>query len=375
MLTYATLEDFARISKITSAQLTSNPTGKANLLDYLRAATRVIETRTHRTFFPSFKVKLFSIPRDYIDLRSRVLFARDIELNDDLLEAWRVQTGGYSTTDSEQDVPVGGITSSATSFTVTSASGFSAGTFLRIDNETMIVDAISGNTLYVLRGQAQTRAAAHTAGTAIYTLSVTSLTAGINYNLLDFNITPHYGLRVNFPSTWAGSYGVVSVATSVPQIYVTGLWGYHNNYYEMGWIDTLDTVENASLSASDTSITVNDADGDDAQDMTRFEAGNLIRVDDELMEVTTVTAGSVNTLTVLRGVRGSRATTHAQNTTIFRYHVPDDLVEITTTVAKTMKESDESVDGRQGVGDTSAGAKITLPDDAAEWIAMHVRTI
>lgn len=375
MLTYATLDDFARINKVTNEKLVNNPTGRANLLDYLRAATRVIETRTHRAFFPSFKVKLFSIPRDYIDLRTRAMFVRDLEFNDDLLEAWRVQTGGYTTTDSEQDVPVGGITSSATSFDVTSASGLSAGTFLRIDNETLIVDAVSGNTLYVLRGQVHTRAAAHTAGTTIYTLGITSLAAGINYNLLDYNITPHYGLRVNFPSTWAGNYGIVSVASAVPQIYVTGLWGYHNNYYEMGWIDTLDTVENNPLTASGTSITVNNADGDDAQGMTRFEAGNLIRVDDELMEITTVTAGSVNTLTVLRGVRGSRATSHAQDTAIFRYHVPDDLVEITTTVAKTLKESDESVGGRQGVSDTSVGAKITLPDDAAEWIRMHVRTI
>lgn len=373
MFTYATRTDFGRVKLISEAEFANNTEGKKTLEFYLRAATREIDYRTKRTFAPRFRVRVHQIPRDYIDLRPRAMYNRDIELNDDLLEAYRVQVGGYTVTDSTIDVPVGGITARATSFTVSSASGFSVGTFLRIDDETMIIDEISSNTLYVLRAQVNTKAAAHTAGTAINTLNITTLDSGTDYQLLDYNITPRWGLRVIFPNTWAGSYGALSVTTVVPSIFITGLWGYHDDYPTSAWVDTLDSVENnPSIDADDTSITVNDADGEDSIGLTRFSIGNLIRIDNELLVVTNVVG---NTLTVLRGQRGSRATSHLKDTIIERWHTDDKLAQTCISVAKTLLDADSSVGGRQGVSDTSVGVAITLPQDAAEWIKFHVKSL
>jgi hypothetical protein len=85
--------------------------------------------------------------------------------------------------DTLQDVPVGGITSSATSFAVTDVDGandqgyspaFSVGNLLQIDTEWLEVTGVntSTNTLTVKRGVNGSTAAAHTAGTAIYTYDV-----------------------------------------------------------------------------------------------------------------------------------------------------------------------------------------------------------
>lgn len=373
MLTYVTTNDFARIKQVSPAKLNDNPNGALNIEMYLRGATQLIDTRTFRTFFPHQQVNVYSIPRDYIDLRARALYTRDLELGDDLLEAYRVQTGGYSTTNSGQVVP-SGVTPRSGSFTVTDASGFSVGDFLRIDTETLIIDEIDSNTLYVLRGQVNTRAAAHSAGAIIYTLNITTLNAGIDYQPLDFNVSPTLGLRVNFPNTWSASYGNMSTSSAVPSIYITGAWGYHA-HYKSAWVDTLDSVEDNPLTSSATTITVNDADGTDASGMTRFAVGNLIRVDNEFMAITAITTTPTNTLTVLRAQRGTRATSHVKESIIERWHVPDDLALVCFSIAKIMKDADQSVGARQGVSDQSAGAAIALPDDAVQWIKMHKRRI
>ncbi len=85
--------------------------------------------------------------------------------------------------DTLQDVPVGDLTSGATSFTVTDVDGandlgyspaFSIGNLLQIDTEWLEVTGVDSvtNTLTVRRGVNGSTAAAHTAGTAIYTYAV-----------------------------------------------------------------------------------------------------------------------------------------------------------------------------------------------------------
>ena len=61
----------------------------------------------------------------------------------------------------------GALTSSATSFAVSDSSVFFVGNFLRIDGETMLVTAKSGNTLTVVRGADGTAAAAHADGAPV----------------------------------------------------------------------------------------------------------------------------------------------------------------------------------------------------------------
>lgn len=63
----------------------------------------------------------------------------------------------------------GTITSTATQLTLNSVVGLPATGFIKIDNEVINYGYISGNTLYnCFRGQADTTAASHTNGTAVY---------------------------------------------------------------------------------------------------------------------------------------------------------------------------------------------------------------
>ena len=63
--------------------------------------------------------------------------------------------------------------------------------------------------------------------------------------------------------------------TPVSAITVTGIWGYHPDW-QNAWEDSGDSVQDASLSASATSITVTDAD---AGNSPRFQVGQLIRLE------------------------------------------------------------------------------------------------
>lgn len=72
---------------------------------------------------------------------------------------------------------------------------------------------------------------------------------------------------------------------------------------------------NEAIDGSETEIDVDEG--------AYFYVGDLIRVEDEIMEVTSI---STNTLTVIRGTHGSTATTHADNTAI-RYPFFNNLAD------------------------------------------------
>lgn len=106
--------------------------------------------------------------------------------------------------------------------------------------------------------------------------------------------------------------------TPIRAVSVSGKWGWHDRWSE-AWRSTSDTVQNNPLSASATTITVVDADGADAENETpRFQVGHLIRIDSEYLRVLAVNT-STNVLTVQRGVAGTAAASHTQNTAISTY--------------------------------------------------------
>jgi hypothetical protein len=90
-----------------------------------------------------------------------------------------------------------------------------------------------------------------------------------------------------------------------------------------GWIDSLDKVTDASgISATTQTITVGGIAGADARFTTpRFSPGNLIRISTtsggtttrEFCEIMAVDDSTTKTISVIRGVRGSTATTHAKD--------------------------------------------------------------
>lgn len=114
------------------------------------------------------------------------------------------------------------------------------------------------------------------------------------------------------------------VNTVEKAITVTGIWGYHPNG-SSAWVDSDDTVQDASLSSSASTITVTDAD---AGTSPRFQIGQLLRIEDEYLVITGVNT-STNILTVERGAQGTTATTHANGTAIEIYKVPSDIVQLT----------------------------------------------
>lgn len=123
--------------------------------------------------------------------------------------------------------------------------------------------------------------------------------------------TPYYTLQgLKNVSTWSpGQYSATTGgwADVTDAIAVTGTWGYRNRYTAEGWQVSGDTVEDSPLSSSATAITVNDGDN--------FSPGMLLQIESEWVSVTAVDT-VLNTVTVLRGWRGSTAAVHVQNTPI-----------------------------------------------------------
>lgn len=106
--------------------------------------------------------------------------------------------------------------------------------------------------------------------------------------------------------------------TPLRAVSVTGKRGWHDRWTE-AWRSSSDTVQNNPLSSSATIMTVADADGLDAENETpRFQVGHLIRIDSEYLRVLAVNTAT-NILTIQRGVGGTTAASHTQNTAVYTY--------------------------------------------------------
>ena len=142
---------------------------------------------------------------------------------------------------------------------------------------------------------------------------------------LHYEVTPIQLLVLN-PN---GNYGQFYAGRRAVKL--VGVLGWHRDY-AAAWEASGDSVQDASgLTSSATSITVTDADGAGADGLTpRFSVGNLVQVESEIMEVIAVSTAQ-NKLTVVRGVNGSTAATHAKGTAIAVWR-PDDLAHQATLI-------------------------------------------
>ncbi len=110
--------------------------------------------------------------------------------------------------------------------------------------------------------------------------------------------------------------------TSENAISVTGIWGWHHAPTTM-WRDSGDSVGDNPLSASATTITITDSTlADSAGESPRFQVGHVLKIDDEYLRVIAVNDTS---LSVMRGVNGTVATTHSQSTMIATYQPAPDV--------------------------------------------------
>jgi hypothetical protein len=143
-----------------------------------------------------------------------------------------------------------------------------------------------------------------------------------------FELTAIYDSNgmIYLPSAVTWNSGVIALNTphafAGGEVRVTGLWGFHPAP-EHAFRDSTDALA-SSVTADDTTLTVSNAAGTDAWgDTPRFAAGDLLRIDDELLRVTAV---AENTLTVRRAENGTTAAAHAADSPIGVY-IPGFLVE------------------------------------------------
>jgi hypothetical protein len=201
-----------------------------------------------------------------------------------------------------------------------------------------------------------------------------TLVEDTDFFLHEHNIWPKYGIALKFPNYWSGIFSSAQVLhMEQPEILITAIWGFHDEprYPAEAFIDTLDTAQEP-LDATETDITVTDADGVDEFGELRFDVGYLIRIEDEFMEVTAIDANT-NVITVIRGIRGTLAVTHVTGIAISRWNVPHDIREACLDIAKITRERDTQTGGRIGISEMSIGTQIRIPDNTMGVIKNYVR--
>jgi len=132
---------------------------------------------------------------------------------------------------------------------------------------------------------------------------------------------------VNSPSDWP------NIAK------VTAFYGMNTDYAH-AWYNADHVLNPAGLDATETSITVADADGTGRDGETpRFSAGNLIRIDTEYMRVIASgadLAAPTNILTVRRGENGTTGAIHALNADIDVWYTEWDIRAVVARQAGLM---------------------------------------
>lgn len=159
----------------------------------------------------------------------------------------------------------------------------------------------------------------------------------------------------------------------VAALSVAGTWGYHPDWSN-AWAGSGDTVQDDPLSSSATTLTVSDADAAQATGYgQRFAVGQLLRIEDEYLHVLAINT-TTNTLTVARGVNGTTAASHAQDTAIDVYAIPADVQSACLRIASWLyKQPDAGF--VQAAGGLRGALMVppALPEDVQQILAPYVR--
>lgn len=151
-----------------------------------------------------------------------------------------------------------------------------------------------------------------------------ALTEGTNVYLEPLAEYPSRALRIGRDSGF--SWWPYCSGSIYNTIVITGWWGVRTFYDELGFpqIDSLA----ANLTDSASSMTVADADGVDYDGITpRFSAGGLYRIGDELVEATD-TDTTANTVSILRGRRGTSAAAHSSGDAVKVWNIEPEIRRI-----------------------------------------------
>lgn len=149
-------------------------------------------------------------------------------------------------------------------------------------------------------------------------------------------------------------------------ISIQGWWGFRHDYAS-AYVDSLDSVQDNPLSVSATTMTVLNVNGQDAQFWSpRFDAGNLIRIENELILIL-ATNSSTNTLSVRRGVNGTTAAGHNQGTDITIWYPEEDVQD---TVARQAAYFYARRGSYEAVSISAIATAVYPPDMVDELYAM-----
>ena len=148
--------------------------------------------------------------------------------------------------------------------------------------------------------------------------------------------------------------------TYIESIQITGFWGVRTAYTSLGWLPsgmTCPALDNVQTSLNLTSVPTTDALGRTPV----FSPGNLLRIDNEMMEVYNVSvSGTTTTLYVSRGARGTAAAAHSSGVAITIFEVEDGIVnEVTRQVGLLYARRG----AYQAVTTFPEGVNVTYPSD------------
>ncbi len=186
--------------------------------------------------------------------------------------------------------------------------------------------------------------------------------ASTEYTMTPYNSYPKSGIRLNS----ASSIRFQSSTTTGSELAITllGLWGWASNYTAAWYSYATLTAAISTTSATTISISA----------YQEFEAGQVIRVENELMRITAV--NPTTTLTVNRGWNGSTAATHLINLPVKIWQVEGDIKRACMILAAKLYTRKNAINGTTGGGDmgvqTATAQGATRDPDVAEILAPYV---
>lgn len=186
-------------------------------------------------------------------------------------------------------------------------------------------------------------------------ISVSSLTddglalSSSDYILYPINESPYHSILLANGVTF-------TKGTSPLGIGVTGLWGYHP-VPDLMW-EALDSLQSA-LDEDDMTVSVEESEN--------FEVLSYLKVEDEFMQVIAVDTEN-NTLTVQRGVRGSEAVAHNDDTTVSVYRISEDAQHATNRLASFFYERRDTTANRVRIGDGTYTFNDEVPPEVVNII-------
>lgn len=147
----------------------------------------------------------------------------------------------------------------------------------------------------------------------------------------DDNLFPIHQLRVAKPQSGAirSWYPCcINPEQFIESIQITGYWGVREYYSQQGFFDSANTTP--TMTNITAVLQVQNVGGVDLYGRTPiFSIGNLIRVENELMEVI-ATNTATNQITVMRGMRGTPAVAHVSGLPILIWECEQDITNMVT---------------------------------------------